>query len=74
MFHNWGWGFMWFGWVFWIIFIGIIIWAVIRITSGQSAHKSSGNNEEALQILKRRYASGEISKEEYDKIKNDIIS
>jgi len=31
------------------------------------------NSSNALEILKSRYAKGEISKEEYDKMKRDIL-
>jgi putative membrane protein len=36
---------------------------------------SSGRNgDTALDILKKRYARGEITKEEYEQIKKDIVS
>jgi len=58
----------------WIIaFVGIvllIVWAV-RKTSG-NGHKKV--EETALDILKKRYAIGEITKEEYQKKKKDISS
>jgi putative membrane protein len=31
-----------------------------------------GGEESALEILKKRYARGEITKEEYDKMKKEI--
>ena len=54
--------------------VGLIIWAVVAATqrsgdSGGSSHKS----DTALDILKRRYASGEITKEEFEQKKKDIL-
>ena len=36
--------------------------------------KDAHSSETALDILNRRYAGGEISKEEYERIKKDILS
>lgn len=51
-----------------ILLVGIvllIIWAVK--TPGKD-----GRGQPALDVLKKRYASGEISHEEYEKMKRDI--
>ena len=37
-------------------------------------HNESGDSETALEILKKRYAKGEITKEEFDRMKKDILS
>lgn len=65
MHHNYGdfWGMSWIGLILWVLFlvgIFVIIW------------KISGNrkkNETPLDILKRRFAKGEITKEEYEEQK-----
>jgi len=36
--------------------------------------KDAKHSETALEILNRRYAGGEISKEEYERIKKDILN
>lgn len=68
------WGHMWYGWIFWIVIIGLIIWAVVTIvnrdSTGGTTRKSGG--ESAMDVLKRRYASGEISKEEFEEKKQDL--
>jgi len=33
-----------------------------------------GSSESAIEILKKRYAKGEITKEEYDRIKKDLLN
>jgi putative membrane protein len=52
--------------LFWAAIIGLAIWLVLRVT-GRS---SKGNG--ALSIARERYARGEISKEEFDRIRKDL--
>ncbi|MDA8084920.1 MAG: SHOCT domain-containing protein [Nitrospiraceae bacterium] len=71
MHWNWyGWG-MGFGWIFMLAFWAIILFGIIFIF--RVFVKSKGNGcESAMAILEKRYARGEISKEEYNKIRDDI--
>ncbi len=55
-----------------VIFLGLIIWAVIYFTRQSNAPWRS-NEESPIEILKRRYARGEISKEEFDERKKNLI-
>ncbi len=63
---------MFFPMVFWVlILVGIIftvVWAVQK-TSGTDGRKTE---ESAIEVLKKRYARGEITKEEFENIKKDI--
>jgi len=60
------------GFIFFVLLlIGIIlliVWLVKRFSSSDS--RSSESNH--LEILKNRYAKGEISREEFEQIKKDI--
>jgi len=55
--------------VFWVLVIAGIVFLIKLIAGG---FKSQKIEESALDILKKRYANGEITKEEFDKMKNDI--
>lgn len=57
----------------WIALLGAVIWAVIRLTQGPgrgvaggSAHREAERRETPLEILDRRYASGDIDAAAYD--------
>lgn len=71
-----GW-WMLFGSLWFVVFWGLIIWAVITLVSklsdGQSGQSGPSSREEPpLDIVKRRYARGEISKEDYDRLRSDL--
>lgn len=53
--------------VFLVLFIIFIAWIIREIKDGNSRLNSN-----ALVILKRRYASGEISKKEFESKKKDL--
>jgi len=68
-----GFGFMWLMPILWIVAIGLIIWAVVAaVRGGESTGQGSPKTDSALEILKQRYARGEISKEEYEQKKKDL--
>jgi putative membrane protein len=56
-----------------VLFLFILAAAyAVKWVWGQRPESMTGREESALDILKRRYARGEISKEEFDKTKMDI--
>jgi len=55
-------------WIFWIV----IVIAAVYLLAGSPRSGNSGTAESPLDILKKRYARGEISEEEFEKIKQDI--
>mgnify|MGYP001559986835 CR=1 FL=1 len=74
-YEGWGIGNMmgWFGGgimmvAFWVLLIALIVW-VIREIGG----KNSRSNSNALDILKERYAKGEIDKKEFEERRKDLI-
>jgi len=60
------------GWLFMIIFWALVILGIIyllKLVIG--AEKQKG--ETSLEVLKKRYARGEITKDEFEEKKKDII-
>jgi putative membrane protein len=70
-----GYGMGWFGGIFMVIFwIAVVIGIVFLIRwLVQSTRGGAGSAESALEILKRRYAAGEINKKEYEQKKKDLL-
>jgi len=55
--------------IFWALLILGIVYLVKMIAGGS---KKEDKEKTAIDILKMRYAKGEISKEEFEKIKDDL--
>ena len=75
MMHNWGGG--WFGGIFmiivWIAVIVGIVYLVMRLLKSNNIRLSDNfKSESALDVLKKRYAGGEIDKEEFEQMKRDL--
>ena len=55
-----------------IFFFIVAVVAAVKWVWGQKTPIVLGGGESALDILKKRYARGEITKEEFERIKRDI--
>jgi putative membrane protein len=75
---GWGFGMGWFGLMmmvfFWILIIVAIIFVIrwFAVSSRVGGHGQKPE-ETALEILKKRYARGEIKKEEFEEKKRDLV-
>jgi len=82
MMMDWGpgWGMGWFGIVFMVVFWALILLGIAAlvkwIVSGGGGQASQGPRAEdsALEILKKRYARGEIDRQEFEEKKRDLLS
>jgi len=59
------------GWVLTLLslvaIIGLVVWAVVKLTGHSIRH------DDALEMLRRRYALGQIKREEFNQIKEDLF-
>jgi len=73
---GWGYGMGW-GWsiimiAFWIAVIAGIIFLIRWIAVSTDKGKAAGGEDSALEILRKRYARGEINKQEFEEKKRDL--
>jgi len=61
-----------FGWIIWLVIIVVIVWVVFQFKGDNSGYNNK-TSESSMDILKKRYAKGEISKEEFEKMKKEIM-
>ena len=69
MHYGFGYGGM-FMWIIFLISIGFLVYFFVQTqkTKGQTPTQ----NESHLDILKKRYAKGEITREDYERMKKDL--
>ena len=68
---NFGFGGIWMI-VIWIVIIAAIVFAIRGLTG--SSRGEDRHAESPLEVLKRRYAAGDISQAEFETKKHDLIS
>ncbi len=72
-----GWG-MGYGWIFMLLFWGLVILGIVGLVKWLSTSKSDTHHpprqppKTALEILEERYARGEINREEFEQKKHDL--
>ena len=72
----WGWGILWMVMItaFWLLILLVLVLAVRWLWQAGSGIRSVQPPEESAQeILKKRYARGEIGKEEFEIKKRDLL-
>lgn len=67
------WGMHWAGWLVWLVVLVGVVWLIVRSQGGgPSRDRGRATKESPLEILKRRYAAGELSTEEYEERKKRL--
>ena len=63
------------GWmiIVWIVIIALIVWGIIALVRHNSTGQVSSPGKSPLDIAKERYAKGEISQDEFERIKKDLM-
>lgn len=56
--------------ILFLIFLGVAIYFIIQKV--RSKDEIGQTNESPIDILKKRYAKGEITKEDFDRMKNEL--
>ena len=67
--YGYGGGFM---WLAILVLVGVVIYFLLQISKSKGSDDSVV--ETSLDILKKRYAKGEINKEDFDRMKKDLES
>ena len=74
---NWGYGSNWLGTLIWLAILIAVVVAIIALVrwmtiSGRSSGTPHHPADSAMEILRRRYAKGEITKEQFTSMKHDL--
>lgn len=60
------------GSIWFVVFWGLVIWAIVSVFGRGERGSAVGGGETPLEIAKRRYAQGEISRDQFDQLRRDL--
>jgi putative membrane protein len=77
----WGWGHGgWWGWpmavgmiAFWVVVVVLAVWLIRSLAANAARPAPGAQLETPLEVLKRRYAAGEIDRAEYEQKRSDLL-
>jgi putative membrane protein len=71
---GWGWFMMMFGGLLWLAILAILVWALIRWFERKApvSGPSTPTSPSALEILRQRYARGEIDTATYEQMRERL--
>lgn len=73
MWHEMGWSGLWSMWYILVIGVIMVVYAVTRLTAGSQIRRQIPKaHERALDVVKRRYANGEINREHFERMKKAL--
>lgn len=69
-----GWGWMAAGWIMMVVLWGLAMVGVVALVRAMDARRATeGSTRDApVEILRRRYAAGELTKEQFEQMKRDV--
>lgn len=71
-FGGMGWGWIGLGMVHMLLFWALVILGIVALTRWLAGGPGSDGPARAIDILRARYARGEITKEQFEQMKRDI--
>ena len=76
--NNWNWGMgmgmgMGWWWIIGLIIVIAIVWMVVKGMNQANSPNRQSDGKSALDILKERYARGEIDKQEFEERKKGLM-
>ena len=75
---GYGWGMGPAGWIFmglfWVLVIGLIVWAVVTLLPNVRSTGRRAGQESPMEILDRRFALGEIDAEQYRRAREELTN
>lgn len=76
--YGYGWPMLWMAFwnILWLVLLGLFIWALVRgltrSSRGAGSHHSPERSLDALEILRQRYARGEIDTATFEQMRERL--